>query len=301
MTTKREQEGRAHPSARTQGESAGSGNPTRVRPADLRVIAGQMLAAQNERRLITPITSKFSGFDLDAAYAVAHLVHEARLGEGAVPAGRKIGLTNRAMWPRAGVDAPIWAYLYDRGIVRVPGEHAICNIARLVQPKIEPEIVFHFRAAPPVGADLAAILDCIDWVAHGFEIVRSHFPDWKARPADIVADAGAHAMLLLGEPQAVERLGADPITALARFSLTLSCDAEVRETGEGANVLGNPLAAVAQLMAVLAKQPQYQPLQANETVTTGTLTNPLPIHAGETWHTSFNGLALPGLSVEFVA
>jgi 2-oxo-3-hexenedioate decarboxylase len=98
----------------------------------------------------------------------------------------------------------------------------------------------------------------------------------------------------------VARLGTDPVAALESFAIALSCDGKVRERGRGWNVLGSPLAAIAHLIAVLAKQPQYMPLQANEMVTTGTITTAQPIHVGETWRTELEGIALPGLSVEFV-
>jgi 2-oxo-3-hexenedioate decarboxylase len=152
-----------------------------------------------------------------------------------------------------------------------------------------------------VSDDLAEILACVDWIAHGIEIVQSHFPGWKFQAADVIADWALHGTLLVGEPQDVGRLGADLTTALERFTVTLSCDGSVREVGRGSNVLGSPLAAIAHLLAVLAQQRQAMPLQANELVTTGTLTPALPIHAGETWRTDLSGIALPGISVQFVA
>jgi len=267
---------------------------------DLGAIARRMKAAQDEVRQIEPFTSQLSDFDVSSAYAVAHLIHEARLAEGAAPVGRKIGFTNPDMWSLYGVREPIWAYMYDTTVVRVSDMHETCSIRRFAEPKIEPEIVFHFRSAPPVDGDLCAILHCIDWVAHAFEIVQSHFPGWKFQAADTVADWGLHGTLLVGEPQAVARLGTDPVAALESFAIALSCDGKVRERGRGWNVLGSPLAAIAHLIAVLAKQPQYMPLQANEMVTTGTITTAQPIHVGETWRTELEGIALPGLSVEFV-
>ena len=268
---------------------------------DLHAIAQQMKAAQDEVRQIEPFTSRVQGYDVASAYAVAHLIHAARLAEGAVAIGRKIGFTNPDMWARYGVREPIWAYVYDSTVVRVSGGHASCHLGRFAEPMIEPEIVFHFRAAPPIGGDLAALLDCIDWVAHGFEIVQSHFPAWKFKAADTVADGALHGALLVGEPQAIDQLGAGLLAALESFSIALSCDGALRETGRGANVLGSPLAAVAHLIEVLARQPQYLPLQAGEIVTTGTLTPAQSVHAGEAWRTELSGIALPGLSVEFEA
>ena len=267
---------------------------------DPHAIAHQIKAAQDEARQIEPFTSKLIGFDVSSAYAVAHLVHETRLQEGAVPVGRKIGFTNPDMWSRYGVREPIWAYIYDTTVVRLSDKHETCKIGRFAEPKIEPEIVFHFRSAPPVGGDLPAILECIDWVAHAFEIVQSHFPGWKFQAADTVADWALHGTLLVGEPQAVERQGTNLRAALEDFSIALSCDGKVSEVGRGSNVLGSPLAAIAHLIAVLANQPQYQPLQANEMVTTGTVTTAQTVRAGERWRTELQGIALPGLSVEFV-
>jgi 2-oxo-3-hexenedioate decarboxylase len=48
---------------------------------------------------------------------------------------------------------------------------------------------------------------------------------------------------------------------------------------------------------VLAQQSRSQPLQAGELVTTGTLTQALPIRAGETWSTRLEGIDLPGIAL----
>ncbi|MDH3692145.1 MAG: decarboxylase [Gammaproteobacteria bacterium] len=268
---------------------------------DLRAIAHEMKAAQDEVRQIDPLTSQLDGFDVALAYDVAHLIHEARIDEGAVPVGRKIGFTNPDMWSLYGVREPIWSYVYDTTVVHLSAEGATCNIGRFAEPKIEPEVVVHFRSAPPVGGDLTAFLECIDWLAHGIEIVQSHFPDWKFQVADTVADCALHATLLVGEPKAVERLGTDLLKVLEHFTVALSCDGELREVGRGANVLGSPLAAIAHLTSILANQPHTTAVQPNELVTTGTLTAAFSIHAGETWRTELEGIALPGISVQFVA
>ena len=107
--------------------------------------------------------------------------------------------------------------------------------------------------------------------------MQSHFPGWKFQAADTVADGALHGTLLVGKPQAVSLLGTDLIAALKHFSIALSCDGTVREMGRGSNVLGSPLAAIAHLIVVLGKQPNYMPLQANEMVTTGTITTALSI------------------------
>ncbi|WP_334187295.1 2-keto-4-pentenoate hydratase [Noviherbaspirillum sp.] len=268
---------------------------------ELDTLAREMKAAQDDVRQIAPLTSRHPDFDLVSAYALADRMHQARVRGGAKPVGRKIGFTNPDMWSVYGVHEPIWAHVYDTTVVHVGDKHAACRIGRFAEPKIEPEIVFHFHSAPPPDGDLDALLACIDWVAHGFEIVQSHFPGWKFKAADTVADGALHGTLLVGEPQPVDALGPDVMHALKQFSLTLFCNVDVSETGVGANVLGGPLAAIAHLNAVLAKQPQFPPLQANELVTTGTITAARAIKPGEVWRTEIDGIALRGLSVEFTS
>lgn len=100
---------------------------------------------------------------------------------------------------------------------------------------------------------------------------------------------------------AIDQLGSDPVAALESFSVELSCNGKLIEVGRGANVLGNPLNALARLIAVLSKQTNCWPLQAGEIVTTGTVTKAKAIQPGESWHAKLLGIALADLSVEFVA
>lgn len=270
--------------------------------AELQVIARQIKTAQDQGLPLTQITSQHTGFDTATAYAVADLVHAMRLAEGARAVGRKIGFTNPAMWAQYGVSAPVWAFVYDTTVTYLEDtpDMPTCSLRGFVDPKIEPEIIFHFHSAPPPDGDVVAVLACIDWVAHGFEMVQSHYPGWKFQAPDAIADRGLHARLLVGKRQAVDTLGAGLQEALAAFTLVLSEGGVVRETGKGANVLGNPLAAVVHLMQVLAVQLPHQPLRANELVTTGTLTSAYSVRPGQTWQTAISGIALPGLSVVFI-
>jgi 2-oxo-3-hexenedioate decarboxylase len=264
---------------------------------NLVAIADELKAAQDLCDQIEPLTARLNGFDNAAAYEVARLIHDARVREGASPVGRKIGFSNRGIWREYGVCESIWAFVYDTTVVHLSGSRGTCRLGRFAEPRIEPEIVLHFRSTPPATDDPVELLACIDWIAHGIEIVQSHFPGWKFRAADTIADSALHGTLLVGEPQNVERLGPDLATRLEQFTVSLSCDGRVRDTGRGSNVLGSPLKAAAHLIAVLAKQPHAKALQGGELVTTGTLTGAFPIRAGETWSTVIDGIVLPGISI----
>ena len=266
---------------------------------NLQTIADEIKAAQDHCKPIVPITSRLSQFGNDQAYAVAQMIHEMRIKEGLVPVGRKIGFTNPEMWSIYGVCEPIWGYIYDTTVVQSAGSMVRCHIGQFAEPKIETEIVVHFGTSPPVSADPAELFASIDWIAHGIEIVQSHFPDWKFQAADTIADWGLHATLIVGEPLEVTNIGADVVAAIENFTVTLSCDGDVREQGKGFNALGSPLKAVKHLIGVIAKQAHAQPLQSGEMVTTGTLTPAQPIHPGQTWNTNLKGIALSGISVSF--
>ncbi len=268
---------------------------------NLQAIADEIKGARDLRRPLAPIAARVAGFDIASAYEVADLVHRARLRDGERAVGRKIGFSNRDLWPVFGVSAPVWGYLYDRTVVHLPNSRGDYSISTLLEPRIEPEIVVRFYTAPPALGDLAAVLASIEWIAHGFEIVESPFPGWKIQAADAVAACAMHAALLVGEPRSVGQLGPDVLAKLSNFTLTLACDGEVRDRGGGAKVLDSPLAALAHLISVLASQPRAQPLAAGEIVTTGTLTGAPLIHADETWSTKLDGIDLPGLTLKLGA
>jgi 2-oxo-3-hexenedioate decarboxylase len=142
--------------------------------ATIREIADEAFAALNSGgRHVLPFSTRYPTFSLNDAYRVTALANKMRVA--------KIGFTNRRMWDEYGVRAPNWGYIYDRTMrdLAVP-----LSLAPYTEPKIEPEIMFGFVAAPSPGMDDAALLSCIAWVAHGFEIVQSIFPDWKFSAAD---------------------------------------------------------------------------------------------------------------------
>jgi 2-keto-4-pentenoate hydratase len=259
-------------------------------------IATELLDALDRGVLIALITARHPDFDATAAYQVGAELLRRRRARGERAIGRKICFTNRTIWPQYGVYTPIWAHVYDRTVTASDGPSGSIVIGHLAQPRIEPEIVLHFRSAPPFTRDEAELLACVDWIAHGYEIVQSPFPDWKFQAPDTIAASGLHGALVVGPPRPVAELP-DLVAKLRTFTIALARDGQVQARGGGANVLDSPLLAAAHLLAALRDQPQFAPVQAGEIVTTGTLTAALPIAAGETWSTRLAGLDLPGLAI----
>ena len=257
-------------------------------------VADRILEAFANRRLIGLPTDDDPSLGEAGAYAIAAQILQARIARGERPVGRKIGFTNRATWPTYDVSGPMWAHVYDSTVVRSDGGRAQLDVAELLQPRIETEVQLHFARTPPVTRDEAAILDCIDWIALGFEVVQCPFADWRFRGPDAIAACGVHGALVVGTPVAVQE---DWVDRLRDFTVTLSRDGEPVAEGTGSDVLDSPLLAFAHLAELLAGQDRFQPVQAGEIVTTGTLTPLFPIAAGETWTAEAEGIDLPGLSL----
>lgn len=260
-------------------------------------IAAEMLAALDARRQVPPITGRADELDLAEAYRVAAAVRRRRQARGERVVGRKIGFTNTTIWDEYGVHAPIWGYVYDTTLHDLEGGSGTFALSAVVEPRIEPEIAFGLSRTPERGMDERALLDCVAWVAHGFEIVQSLFPGWRFAAADTVAAFGLHGALLLGQRLPVPAGERDRWCAqLGSFGIALALNGAVVEQGLATNVLGGgPLAALRHLVEGLAADPDSAPLEAGEIVTTGTLTKALPIAPGQTWSTRIEGLPNAGV------
>jgi 2-oxo-3-hexenedioate decarboxylase len=269
-------------------------------PDAIETSADRILMALDERRSIAPLTGTAGGLTLPEAYRVSRAVTARRVARGERPVGRKIGFTNRTIWDEYGVHHPIDGPMYDGTVSHVVGPVAACSLARFVEPRIEPEIVLGLAAAPTAGMDEVALMGCIGWVAHGFEIVQSLFPGWRFGGADCVAAFGLHGALICGARQEVRTAERESVLAsLTQFSITLSRNGQLVDTGQAANVLGGPVSALRHLVMAIAGDPEAAPLKAGDTVTTGTVTRAFPVTGGERWTTELRGLDLPGMDVRF--
>ena len=261
-------------------------------------IADRLIDCQDHARTLPPITAGDPTFDVGRAYEVLAAITERREAQGWRPVGRKIGFTNRTIWPRYGVYQPMWAPVWAH-TVHHAADRTSLSLSGFVQPRIEPEVVFKLSSTPPATDDALALLAAVEWIAAGFEIVQSHFPDWKFAAADCTAAFGLHGALVVGAPLAVTDANrAELVAALPAFELTLMRGAGVVDRGVGRNVLDSPVNALAHLIRVLAAQPQFAPLAAGEVITTGTLTDAWPVERGETWRSDYGALPVAGIELE---
>jgi 2-oxo-3-hexenedioate decarboxylase len=269
-------------------------------PTEVELIAGAMLAALDAKTQVAPLTDNMP-LSLETAYAVAATVAKLRQARGENPVGRKLGFTNRNIWAEYNVYAPIWSYMYDSTVVSVDPAGADFELAIVVEPRIEPEITLALKRAPEPGMDEAALLDCLDWVAHGFEVVQSLFPGWTFQAPDTVAAFGLHGALLLGPKHTVTPANRREWgEKLSSFEVQLFRNGVEMDRGRATNVLGGPLTALKNVVEILADDSHNPQLQAGEFVTTGTISRAFPMQRGETWRTTFDGAPFEGLTLRVV-
>jgi 2-oxo-3-hexenedioate decarboxylase len=265
---------------------------------DVDAIAREAMEVLGTGRQVAPFSTRHV-LDLGGAYRVAAAIRQLREAGGEKAVGRKIGFTNRTIWPQYGVYAPIWGYLYDTTVHDLADLRDAFSLVAFAEPLIEPEVVFGLAATPDARMDERELQSCIGWVAHGFEIVHSIFPGWKFSAADTAAGFGMHGALLIGERHSLADDPKEWLRTLPNFDIVLRRDGEVVDRGHASNVLDGPLSALRHVVGLLASDGSNPALGAGEIVTTGTLTRAIPIRANEHWATTLSGVPLAGIDIRF--
>jgi len=259
---------------------------------DVAQVAAELAAAKRERATVPSLAARYPGFSVSQGYAVANAIARGRIAAGDKVAGRKVGLTNPRQWAEKQAHGPIWGYVHDTTLVLAKNGKAAVDLGEARAARLEPEIAFKLsRPIDPADTGYEALLGCIEWAAPCFELIDCHFDAWKFNAAEGIADSGVHYRLVVGEPLVVAAMpAAELAAALGTCQVTLSLDGTVAERGAGSNTLGHPLKALAALVEILSADRESQPLGAGEVITTGTLTPPRDIAAGQAWEMKVSGV-----------
>jgi 2-oxo-3-hexenedioate decarboxylase len=269
-----------------------------IEAQNLQAVADETVASLASHRQIPTFTSRPGGLSLAEAYRVIPLLRATFEARNEKITGRKIGFTNRKMWKVYGVEAPNWGYTTDHTTHEL-AHTPVQRVKDFIEPRIEAEIMFGLKSAPLPDMNEAALLDCVEWVSLGYEIVQSIFPEWKFAPPDTVAANGLHGALLVGTRHSIAPRKAEWRNELTRFEVELCCNGKQSQRGGGALVLDSPLLALRHLVELLANDSHNPPLSAGETISTGTLTLPMPVSAGENWTTKVSGIPLEEIILRF--
>ena len=263
-------------------------------------VARALLAAYDAGALCARPSVRDASFDLRAAFAVADELRRLRSARGERPLGYKIGFTNRGIWQRYGVHQPIWGPVWDSTAALLDGAETRIALQGLSQPRLEPEVVFGFARAPQAGMSLADLQGCLEWVAHGFEIVHTHFAGWQFSAADTVADFALHGRLRVG-PRVPVRGWPTLAEDLAALQVELLCDGQTVDSGRGVVVLDGPLNALRLWVDAMAEHTPGWTIRPGDMVTTGTITDAWPLRPDQTWQTRLSDARLKALTLHTLA
>jgi 2-keto-4-pentenoate hydratase len=228
---------------------------------------------------------------LPHAYNVAKALHDLRIERGESLVGIKIGLTNKLIWERLGIQEPMWGFVWDTTLFKIRGDQRPASLTGLVCPKIEPEIAFRLNKRPPNNPSLEELFCCIKTIAPAFELVQCHLDSWKFSPSQAICDGGLHGQLWLGEEVELEHYFFSPTHAIETVGtavVRLSEQSGRSIDGLGANVMGNPFDSLARLVSMLYAFDNESFLTEDSIITTGSWTDAIPVDPGEKWSAKFS-------------
>lgn len=236
-------------------------------------LSESLAGAWEEARTVTAPSTVRPETTLDEAYAIQDRVIDIRLGSGRQRVGWKMGLTSS---PDA---TPIVGTLLDDMIV---ASGVTLDPDSMVAPLIEAEIAFVVGEPISADADADDIAKGAHRVAAALEVI-----DYRTRDSsgivDWVADNSTVAYAVLGPMTALADAG-----PLSSIDVILRRDAEEIATGRGAQVMGDPLRAIAWLARHLATRDRR--LEPGAVVLTGSLTGNHMTAPGSVYAASFSEL-----------
>ena len=256
-------------------------------------IASEVSSSISLAKQIEPFSKRGLVLSLQEAYDVAGIVRQ-KLGQTEI-IGRKIGFTNRNIWNIYNVDQPIWGPITTNSVSFFESNFLKIDLSQFCEPRIEPEIVVCLKQTPKDVSENTEIY--LDWIAPGFEIVDSIYPNWKFSLTDAIASGGLHGCLVVGKKFKVnDRTERD----LIDVGVSLYRGGKLEEEGTGANVLDGPVSAIRYLHSGLSKIQNQGSLSTGDIITTGTMTDAKPIYPNEKWTAKFDGVVEAELSLEFL-
>jgi 2-keto-4-pentenoate hydratase len=242
--------------------------------------AQRLLRAYATRVPVEPISASIPALTVDGAYAIQQAQVASWLREGRVVRGHKIGLTSAAMQRQLGITQPDYGHLFEDMFFE---PHRPVEVARFLQPRVEPEIAFVLgRDLPGPGVTVADAVAAVESVRPALEIIDSRVADWRIGLTDTIADNASSGGVVLGaDPLPVD------LAELPDVRCTFGVNGAVRATGLGSDVLGSPLNALVWLANRLGEL--GVPLQAGHVVLSGSLTQAVGVAAGDTVTADFPG------------
>lgn len=240
-------------------------------------IAKRIIRAHETRTPIPPVRGEIVG--TGEAYSVQRetIAHWTKSGHKI--AGRKIGLTSKAVQAQLGVDQPDFGALLDDMIL---ADSATLERDAVLQPRVEAEVAF------VLGNDLFGeritpeqVMAATEYVCPAIEICGSRIARWDIKIEDTIADNASAGRVVLGSKK-TPRIGLEALSAL---TMALTLDGKEVAQGRGEACLGNPAVAVAWLAEALTRFGEG--LRAGDLIMSGALAKMVPAQPGNRFKAQF--------------
>jgi 2-oxo-3-hexenedioate decarboxylase len=249
-----------------------------IQPSD---IADDLIAAERERKAISPFSDQHPDIDLETAYRAQRAFVQSKLDAGERLVGYKLGLTSRNKQQAMGVDAPLYGRVTS-GMIATYGEPV--RLDRFIHPRVESEIAFLLARDVDPPATVTSVLGATDVVFGAVDVLDSRYEAFRFTLPDVVADNASAGAFYLGP---VARRP-DDLEDLRLLGCVVRVDGDVAMTAAGAAVMGHPAASVAWLADQLAAEGEG--LRAGQLIFSGGVTAPVPVVAGGSVTFEFDGL-----------
>ncbi|MFE1957724.1 2-keto-4-pentenoate hydratase [Streptomyces sp. NPDC059479] len=237
-------------------------------------LAEELAAAARSRVAVPPLSGRFPYLTVEDAYRIQRINVERRVSAGAHVTGHKIGLTSPAMQQQMGIREPDSGFVFADMVV---SSGNCLRAADFMNPRIETEIAFRLGRDLSAPSDLDTIRGAVAEVFLAFEILDTCFTDWNITLVDSIADNAACAGVIAGDP-----IPCDPSWDLGTELVTATTNGEPAGTGEGRDVLGGPLKALAWLTHRLPLLGTT--LHAGDIILAGSVHASIPLTAGTDFH-----------------
>jgi len=250
-----------------------------------RCAAGDLLRAENERKIIPQLSKTFPEIELDDAYAIQRYWAELRVSRGARIIGHKIGLTSRAMQMASKITEPDYGHILDDMLYN---DGAQVPAARFIAPRLEVELAFVMNAPlKGPGCRIYDVMRVTEFVTPALEIIdyRTEVP---RAITDTIADNAASGGMIVGG-RMVRPMDVD----IRWVGATLSKNGVIEESGVSAAIMGHPAAGIAWLANKLAAVGAG--IEAGQIVLAGSFTRPVSVAAGDVIHADYGPLGSIGI------
>lgn len=247
--------------------------------------ATELLDMRRTGRIVSDLPDDLRPTDLESAYAIQAAVVDGLLPPDERAIGYKCACTSPAAQAALRVDRPVFGRLLSH---TTSASGVVLPASAFTHRVIEAEFAFRIGDDVPEragGHTADSIADHIDAVMSAIEVVDHRFESWTLGALQVAADNAIHGWWIHG----------DPLTEWRRLDLAASGvvvrrNGDVVTTGSGANVLGDPLRAMAWLADEL---PRFgRRLLAGDLVTTGITTEVFEATAGDVLCAEFDGVGM---------